>query len=82
MILRKLLLFLFYAVVAAGIGFYVYQSHPHLVWGLLLLCWICYRMKMRADNLFGARRMAIPTSIPVSGRKGGELPSSPDLETT
>ena len=41
---------------AVGMGFYVYPQRPWLVWVLLLFCWLCYRLKRRAEIEFGARR--------------------------
>ena len=40
---------------AVGLGIYVYPVSPTLVWCLLFLCWACYRLRMRAVALFGAR---------------------------
>lgn len=38
--------------IAVGIG-YLYTIQAALVWGLLFLCWACYRLRMRALALFG-----------------------------
>jgi len=43
------------AVVAVGLGVYVYPVSPTLVWCLLFLCWACYRLRMRAVALFGSK---------------------------
>jgi uncharacterized membrane protein len=40
--------------VAVGIG-YLYTIQAALVWGLLFLCWACYRLRLRAVALFGPR---------------------------
>lgn len=71
MFLRNLLFLCFCAVVAAAIGLYVYHTHAYLVWGLLFLCWACYRLKMRADTLFG-ERSGTSVSIGSSFAKGNE----------
>ena len=42
-------------VVAVGLGVYVYPVSPTLVWCLLFLCWVCYRLRMRAVALFGTK---------------------------
>jgi hypothetical protein len=42
-------------VAAVGLGIYVYPAQPTLVWCLLFLCWACYRLRMRALALFGAK---------------------------
>ena len=57
MLFRKLL---FVALCAglAVVGGYVYYVNAYAVWGLLLFCWLCYRLKMRADMLFGKRGAA------------------------
>lgn len=65
MFLRNLLFLCFCAAVAAGIGLYVYHTHTYLVWGLLFLCWLCFRLKMRADNLFGGRSMQHAAVLPA-----------------
>lgn len=45
------------AILAAiGMGIYVYPQRPWLVWVLLLFCWLCYRLKRRAEAMYGARR--------------------------
>lgn len=74
MFLRNLLFLCFCVIVVAGVGFYVYHSHAYLVWGLLFLCWVCYRLKLRADNLF-AGRSAERVAVSYSGHKGGEVRS-------
>lgn len=40
--------------IAVGIG-YLYTIQAALVWGLLFLCWACYRLRLRAIALFGPR---------------------------
>lgn len=65
MIFRNVLVLVFCAVAAIGIGS-IYQSHAYLVWGLLFLCWACYRIKLRAESLFG-NRSAVPVSASTSG---------------
>ncbi len=71
MFLRNLLFLCFCVAVAVGIGLYVYHTHPYVVWGLLFLCWACFRLKLRADTLFGERAREAMT-IASSGHKGGE----------
>ncbi len=72
--LRKLLLVVFCAVTATGIGFYVYQTHAYLVWGLLFLCWACYRLTLRANHLFGTQN-GVRVSVPLTGNQNGETTS-------
>jgi hypothetical protein len=71
MFLRNLLFLCFCVIVAAGIGFYVFPTHAYLVWGLLFLCWACFRLKLRADSLFGRRRAVLS-----SGQNGSEARSN------
>ena len=40
---------------AAATGLYVYPARPALVWLLLGVCWLCYRLSLRAEALFGKR---------------------------
>ena len=40
---------------AMGMGLYVYPSRPTLVWTLLAVCWICYRLHRKAQARFGKR---------------------------
>ena len=54
MFLRNGMVFLACLLLAAVCG-YVYHINAYAVWGLLALCWICYRLKLRAKTLFGAR---------------------------
>ncbi|MBC8101634.1 MAG: hypothetical protein H7Z41_03505 [Cytophagales bacterium] len=63
--LIKTLLTLFFFGVAAALAYYVYPSHPVLVWGLLGLCWACFRLSLRAKKLFGTtppEQTAVPAS--------------------
>lgn len=54
--LRKMPLIILLPLMAAGMGLYVYPTRPALVWGLLLLCWCCYRLSRHAQARFGAPR--------------------------
>ena len=72
MLFRNLLFLCFCVVVAAGIGLYVYHTHAYVVWALLFLCWVVFRLKMRADSLFGERSRETLT-VASSGHKGGEV---------
>lgn len=71
MFLRNLLFLCVCVVIATGIGLYVYQSHPYLVWGLLFLCWLCFRLKLRADTLF-RQRSSESVAVTTSGCGVGE----------
>ncbi len=42
-------------VMAVAMGFYVYPTRPALVWTLLAVCWMCYRLRLRAEARFGKR---------------------------
>lgn len=75
MFLRNLLFLCFCVVVAAGIGLYVYHTHAYVVWGLLFLCWAVFRLKMRADSLFGERSREALT-VASFGHKDGEVHGS------
>ena len=57
MFLRNALVLSVCLILAVVCG-YVYHVNAYVVWGLLAFCWICYRLKMRADTLFGARSAA------------------------
>jgi|GEM_PF-2692486 hypothetical protein len=62
----------FFAIAAVGLGLYVFPEQPWIGWALLFFCWGCYRLKMRADRLFGERRArAQVENFPISGTKGG-----------
>lgn len=74
MFLRNLLLLCFCVIVSVGIGLYVYDTHPYLVWGLLFLCWLCFRLKMRADSLF-RKRSVEPIAVASVVRKAGAASS-------
>ena len=54
-LLRFLLPTAGFAAAAVGLGLYVYPTRPGLVWALLLVCWACYRLSLRARARFGAR---------------------------
>lgn len=54
-ILRRCFAVAALAVVASAMGFYVYPTHPILVWSLLAVCWVCYRLALRARALFAER---------------------------
>ena len=41
--------------VSVAVAYYVYPTHPALVWFLLGLCWVCYRLGLRAQFLFKNR---------------------------
>lgn len=43
------------SLIVWAIWAYVYPSNPWIVWGLLFLCWVCYRLHLRAQALFGPR---------------------------
>lgn len=51
--IRKSVVLLALPLTAAGLGLYVYPTRPGLVWVLLAVCWVCYRLQMRAAALFG-----------------------------
>ena len=65
MLIRNVLVFAFCAAVALGIS-HLYSTHAYLVWGLLILCGICYMLKRRADALFKEQSMV---RIPVQSRR-------------
>ncbi len=52
--LKKALFALFFLGISLGLAFYVYPTHPVLVWVLLGLCWACFRLGLRAQKLFRA----------------------------
>jgi hypothetical protein len=60
LVLRKVLTIAFWLIaaspIALGIGIYVYPANPWIAWGLLFLCWVCYRLHLRAQALFGPRQ--------------------------
>lgn len=66
-VLKTVLGTLFFAVAAVGLGLYVFPERPYLAWGLLFLCWACFRLRLRAVRLFGKQEAA------SSGSKGGEV---------
>ena len=43
------------AAASVGLGLYVYPTRPALVWALLVVCWGCYRLSLRARARFGTR---------------------------
>lgn len=51
--LRKTVYLAALALATLGLGLYVYPTRPTLVWALLGLCWVCYRLSRRAQALFG-----------------------------
>jgi hypothetical protein len=63
---------------AVGMGFYVYPQRPWLVWALLLFCWLCYRLKRRAEALYGARRQRKADAENVVEDASGRFSSAPD----
>lgn len=70
-VLKTVLAALFPVAATVGLGLYVFPERPSLAWGLLFLCWACYRLRLRALRLFG--RPTRPAE--VSGSKGGEVRS-------
>lgn len=43
------------AILAVGYGRFVYPVNPLIVWCLLFVCWLCYRLRRRAIATFGSR---------------------------
>jgi hypothetical protein len=66
----------FLALVALALGLYVFPAQPWLAWGLLFLCWACFRLSLRAQRIFGPRRPAggaETATVAESGSKGGRV---------
>ena len=59
---------------------YVYPTHPVVVWSLLGLCWACYRLSLRAQNLFGPKSARTGSSwskgLTQNSRNADRLPQS------
>ena len=53
--LWKTLWIVLLSLIATAIGLYIYPTTPAVVWILLALCWVCYRLSLRAEALFGKR---------------------------
>jgi hypothetical protein len=60
--LKKVLFIVFCGVAALLYALYIYPTHPYLVFGLLFLCWGCYRLMLRAEKLFGNKEKEISVS--------------------
>jgi hypothetical protein len=57
--LQKALFALLFLGVSVGLAYYVYPTHPVVIWSLLAVCWICFRLGLRAQRMFrdhGANR--------------------------
>ena len=65
MFLRNLLFLCLCVALIAITGLYVYPAQAAVVWGLLFLCWICYRLKLRARNIFEEPARQVVT-VPIS----------------
>ncbi|MES2460758.1 MAG: hypothetical protein V4671_09245 [Armatimonadota bacterium] len=62
--LKKALLALVFLGISVGLAFYVYPTHPVLVWVLLGLCWACFRLGLRAQKLFRSQSANNSSSAP------------------
>lgn len=56
----------FAAALCAGMVAYVYPQTPLAIWGLLLLCWACYRLHLRAAALEERRKQMVKRAEEVS----------------
>jgi hypothetical protein len=65
MLIRNVLLLAFCVAVAVGIS-HLYSSHAYLVWGLLILCGVCFMLKRRAATMFKEQSLV---RVPVSVRR-------------
>lgn len=43
---------MFFLTVSVLLAYFVYPTHPALVWTLLGLCWVCFRLGLRAQKMF------------------------------
>jgi hypothetical protein len=50
--LKKVLIALILLGVSVSLVYFVYPTHPTLLWVLLGICWVCYRLGLRAQRLF------------------------------
>jgi hypothetical protein len=54
--LKKALLGLLFLGIAIGLVWYVYPTHPTVIWGLLGVSWACFRLGLRAQRMFRGKR--------------------------
>lgn len=47
------------------VAYYVYPTHPALVWVLLAICWACYLLGLRAQFLFKNRDQGVGPAEPT-----------------
>jgi hypothetical protein len=59
LMLKKLTLVSFFLGMSIVLAFYVYPTHPVLVWVLLGLCWACFRLGLRAQRLFRKQKQNV-----------------------
>ena len=60
-LMKNLAFAAFFVVAAIGLGLYVFPTNQYIAWGLLFLCWLCFRLSLRAKALFDKRSRVTET---------------------